>query len=436
MADGRFSRRDVLAGIGGGVLAGCQGRTGSSDPRIRVPDAALRDERIAIRITGLRPETPVTVRARARLDGVWESSATFETDDRGSVELTQRAPISGSYEGVDGMGLIWSMEPLDGDGAASAPETAATETSGTKRAYDVSLEAVVDGERVATATTTRRLVAAGVERTAVSADDLVGSFYRPSADEPRPGVVLLHGSRGRPLVDRAGLFASRGYAALALQYFGPPASVPDSLGSVPVSYFERSVSWLRERPSVSDGPVGVVGVSRGSEAAFMLGAGDERVGAVVAYAPSLYRWGGWVADGEALPSLSMHGTYEVTESGRRYAPRYRAGVERASERRLSRAAIPVESIDGPLLLISGADDGLWPSTLFARHAMDRLDDADFPHRHEHLAYEDAGHSVRVPYAPTTDDGGARDYGGTPAGDARAAADSWPRVLECFGERLA
>jgi hypothetical protein len=95
------------------------------------------------------------------------------------------------------------------------------------------------------------------------------------------------------------------------------------------------------------------------------------------------------------------------------------------------------------MLVSGKDDAVWPSTLMADRVMARLAAHEHRHRREHLAYDEAGHTInRPPYWPTT----AAPYrhavsgrwiavGGTAAGTARARADSWPRVVRFLRESL-
>jgi acetyl esterase/lipase len=98
------------------------------------------------------------------------------------------------------------------------------------------------------------------------------------------------------------------------------------------------------------------------------------------------------------------------------------------------AAIFVERIRGPVLLISGEDDRLWPSPVLAEIAAARL--AAHKHAVTHLRYPGAGHMIGPVGLPATANtilhplrGRAMALGGTPAGNAAAAADSWPRVLQ-------
>ena len=105
------------------------------------------------------------------------------------------------------------------------------------------------------------------------------------------------------------------------------------------------------------------------------------------------------------------------------------------------AAIPVERIRGPVLLVSGEDDRLWPSPVLAEIAVARL--AAHGRAATHLRYAGAGHMIGPVGLPATANtilhplrGRAMALGGTPAGNAAAAADSWPRVLQFLRAGLA
>jgi Acyl-CoA thioester hydrolase/BAAT N-terminal region len=65
-------------------------------PRFEItPDAVLLDQRFNIVLDGLDPNEEVTIRADGHR-GVWRSSATFRSDDRGRIEV------------ADPMRLVWS----------------------------------------------------------------------------------------------------------------------------------------------------------------------------------------------------------------------------------------------------------------------------------------------------------------------------------------
>lgn len=444
-------RRGVFAGAA--TLAGCRGR--DAGPALLVGrDEALVDEPVELRLENFPARTAVTVSARTVISGTpWASRATFETNDDGTVSLGERGPVEGSYDGADGMGLFWSMSPADGGTTATetATPTGTESTTGTPSAtYEVALSASVDGETRVTATTTRRWVAADVSHESVATDDLLGELFVPDGDGPNPGVLVLHGSRGRPMTSVARMLASHGYAAFAVHYFGVTTAstdpIPRALAEIPLSYFAGARSWLTGRRDVQSDGVGVVGASKGGEAALLVGSRYDWVDAVVAYAPSAFVWqatsgaetASWAVDGEPLPYLPFRGDWTTTDRGTTaLAPGYRESLERASEARRQSAAIPVENVDAPLLMITGTDDRMWPAALLCREAAERLDANDVAFEYDHRSYEDAGHTISFPYTPTTErtHGVQFAYGGIPSGYARADADSWPRALRTLESGL-
>jgi pimeloyl-ACP methyl ester carboxylesterase len=103
---------------------------------------------------------------------------------------------------------------------------------------------------------------------------------------------------------------------------------------------------------------------------------------------------------------------------------------------VARARIPVESIRGPVMLISGTDDGFWPSTLFSEQVARTLRQRNVPTPVVHIACEGAGHAIGLPQLPATliakphpVAGLLLDGGGTAAANARASAASWAGVTE-------
>jgi dienelactone hydrolase len=99
------------------------------------------------------------------------------------------------------------------------------------------------------------------------------------------------------------------------------------------------------------------------------------------------------------------------------------------------AEIPIERAACPILMISGEDDAMWPSTVLAEIAEKRAAQHGFGHRLVHLRYPDAGHTCGSPPglpAPLVSlhpvDNQLYAFGGSAAGNAAAQADSWQRSL--------
>ena len=299
-------------------------------------------------------------------------------------------------------------------------------------------------------------------RQPVREEGLVGTLFLPGASAPRAAVLALGGAGGGLSEGAAETFAGEGYAALALAYFGLDG-LPRELVEIPLEYFAGAIAWLGRHPEVGAGRVAVVGNSKGGELALLLGAiypGD--VGAVVGYAPSPIVWQGipfdrearyggprspWSLRGEPVPYAPLarplpSEMLRFSESFLENRPiSTRAFYERALRDGTAAAdgGIPIEKIEAPILLISGTDDQLWPSTRLSEMAIERLEAGDHPFPHEHLRYEGAGHMIAPPgYEQNSAWTNRFELGGSREADGFANADSWPKVLgflkEAFGAR--
>ena len=58
---------------------------------------------------------------------------------------------------------------------------------------------------------------------------------------------------------------------------------------------------------------------------------------------------------------------------------------------VNKAAIPVENIQGGILLISGEEDRLWPATPMSEEIISRLKSKGFQYPSEHLVFK-TGHN--------------------------------------------
>lgn len=408
------------------------------------PTSALVDEPQHIQLAGLAPGQRVTLAART-VDGAgrgWSSRAGFAADAGGEVDLTTSAPLDGSYEGADAMGLFWAM-------ALDAPESDAPGFA--LRGLEplrVTLTATVEGEAAASVTVERRFVAPGVAREEVREGGLVGTFFQPVGAGAHRAVLALGGSGGGLREHQAALLASHGIAALALAYFGYEG-LPARLASIPLEYFETALEWLAARLDVRADHIAVLGISRGAELALLLGATYPRVSSVVAYSPSAVVWGAtgmdapaWTLRGEPVPRRRDRSTPEQAAEifGKQpivCAPWYSLTLDGASAD--DAATIPVERIGGPVLLLSGEDDAMWPSVRMGEMVMERLRAHDHPYPDRHLRYPGAGHLLSFPYLPPSVRPARHSaiglpfaYGGNPRDQARANADSWHTVLAFLG----
>lgn len=430
------ARVGVALGLLGAGLGGCGGSSGIGAAIKVTPAVGLYDQSRTIVISDLRPGEIVRVTSISRLPGgVWSAGVTFRANRRGVVELAREAPLSGSYSGVSAMGLFWSQHRA---GQGFAPLRGITVTTLTVKA---------GSRRLASTLVTQLLRGPGVAQQdeRVAKVGFYGEYFAPPRLGRRPAVVLWGGSEGGlSTASEAALLASHGIPALALAYFDEPG-LPCSLSRIPLGYFARAIRWLRSQPQVDPGRVWVMSASRGSEAALLVAAyWGGLVHGVVTDAPSseVYRSIGGNCPPPAAAAWTLHGKplayAPVPAADVRYnadgsvseMPAFRAGLADTSAARAAR--IPVWRIKGPVLLISGGDDQLWPSDTYAARIMDLL--RGDPSPHVHLNLPAAGHvALDFPYAPTateyTDNSGRLiALGGTPAADNAAYERDWPAMI--------
>ena len=232
--------------------------------------------------------------------------------------------------------------------------------------YDHDVPIVIEAPVIATVTPIPTVPA--VERTPIAAHreqeelPFPGVLIVPDGSGPFPAVIVLHGSDGGTASTRtiARQFAEAGYVALALCYFGCP-DTPFFLQDIDLEVIMDAVDYLKKRDDVQADAIALVGYSRGAELALIVGALDPDVRAVVSFAGSPWVHHGfpvggtaWLYQGKPLPFL----------------------------------LIPVEQIDGPVLLIHGEQDSLWPVG-FSYRVADRLE--AHGHAHELAVYPAHGH---------------------------------------------
>ena len=298
--------------------------------------------------------------------------------------------------------------------------------------------------------TSRTADEAGILRELIRTN-VVGDFYVPKGVQRVPGIILLGGSDGAPMRARSELIASNGYAVLNLFYFGHDL-LPREFAEVPLEYLTNAVSWLVKQEQVDPSRIGVIGHSRGSEGAFLVATLCSNVRAVVGVAPSSVVWpapgapgyfhSAWSFKGKEIPYVPVKFSKGVGALMRQlsggtqieHRPLFEDGLKNKTG--VEKARIPVEKIKGAVLLISGKDDRVWPSDVMAEMIITTLREQRHPFTHRHLSYDDAGHSFGLPSVSREENSkGVLKMGGSAAGNAAAAMESWRALLDFLEAEL-
>ncbi len=419
-----FSAVGAVAALGLTTLAGCTGGGSAASAHATITvnaPTSLADQALRITVSGLAPGDTITVTGTATdfHDQRWQSHATFLADSHGDLDLSKTAPLSGSYSGVDGVGLFWSMNPPPGSADPGfIPSYESALVDGALPAVPVRLTVTAHGTRLAQRTLTREWMGRGVRGAPVTlaADSVSGQLFLPPKGTARhPAVLIFGGSEGGDSQEfGAAVLASHGYPALSLAYFDTPG-LPPTLQNIPLEYFARAARLLASEPGVDPAHIVACGYSRGSEAALLLGADySSLIHGVIVYSPAdmvhpgLPSGVAWRYQGKPVPVGSP---------------------------------IPVSLINGPVLAIAGADDELWPSAPSVQTIANELDAAHDRYAHRSLIYPGAGHLVGTyPYQPgattgTDFNGDVLRLGGSRAADDAAQERGWPQVLSFLASLL-
>ncbi|MFJ8312115.1 MULTISPECIES: acyl-CoA thioester hydrolase/BAAT C-terminal domain-containing protein [unclassified Streptomyces] len=253
------------------------------------------------------------------------------------------------------------------------------------------------------------------------------------------GVLVLAGSSGRIETGRCQLLARAGMTALSIRWFGG-AGQPAGICEVPLETFTEAIDFLQAKGAKR---IGVLGSSKGAEAALLLAVRDPRVDAVVAVSPTSVVWANlgpgvdgesrpyrsaWTWRGEPVPFVAYDDDWTPAEADGEpvaYRPLYERSRQTFAED-ARQAAIPIERSTAEVLLVAGGDDEMWPSLAFAQELASR--GAATGRAAQLISTPDAGHRPRLPGEGPPAPSGRFRYGGTAEADAVLGAKAWPDIV--------
>jgi pimeloyl-ACP methyl ester carboxylesterase len=182
-------------------------------------------------------------------------------------------------------------------------------------------------------------------------------------------------------------FQAQGYAFLAIGYFGTPTT-PERLDRIALEGVMAAISEAQADPRVGGDCTILLGGSKGAELALTLAAHHPQINAVIALAPAdtvfpahtdAMTTSSWALNGEQLVFAPMPwlATLDLLSGN------IGAVMERilAQDEAIA-AAIAVEQIAGPILLVAADRDEMWPALRMAERIQQRLKRAGFAHPHE------------------------------------------------------
>ena len=279
------------------------------------------------------------------------------------------------------------------------------------------------------------------------------NYFVKTDTKKKLSIVLVGGG---PWGDYWGQqFANSGYSGLSLPYT-QKEGLPKLPEEINLEYFEKALVWLKKQPEVDPNKIIVMGASRNAELALVLASiFPESISGVVAYAPSAVSWSNtvlpynsnelkssWKYKGVDIPYVPMNKITGNESNKIRMVEYWKKGLQKTDF--IEQAAIKVEKINGPILLFSGHDDQVWPSSIMADMIEKRLEANSFKYSFQNIKYENAGHLIssnpddNTSYRTGTINISGKNYeyefGGNDDGDFKAKQDAKMKLME-FLEKI-
>lgn len=293
-----------------------------------------------------------------------------------------------------------------------------------------------------------RILFNGIKPRIINEKEFQANYFVTSIAEKKTTIVLVGGGQWGDYWGQQ--FAEKGYVGLSLHYTGREG-LPKLPEEINLEYFENALNWLKKQPEVDPDKIIVMGASRNAELALVIASiFPDLVSGVIAYAPSSVSWSNtvlpyssndikpsWKYQGSAIPFIPMNKIEGNNSNKLETLGYWKRGLAKADF--ATQAAIRVENINGPILLLSGMDDKVWPSSQMADMIEQRLVDFNFAHSFQNIKYEETGHLISSNPERNSDIrsgkisiGGKEyefEYGGTLEGDKKAKLDAKMRLID-------
>ncbi len=242
----------------------------------------------------------------------------------------------------------------------------------------------------------------GITPNPINENGFRANFFAKENIENKTTLVLIGGGQWGNYWAQE--FAKKDMVGLSIPYTGKEG-LPRLAEEIELEYFENAIIWLINQPEVDPNKIVVMGASRNAELALVIASTfTESISGVVAYAPSSVSWSktvlpynsnelksSWKYKGMDIPYVPMDKIIGNESNKIKMLEYWKSGLAKTNF--TTQAAIKVERINGPIILFSGNDDKVWPSSLMADMIEKRLEDTSFEHSFQNIKYDHAGHLI-------------------------------------------
>jgi uncharacterized protein len=217
--------------------------------------------------------------------------------------------------------------------------------------------------------------------------------------ENQPLVVGFAGGEGgnawesdrwKPTRDE---FIKRGYAFLSIGYFGMK-DTPNSLDRISLNAIHDAILEIAKNPKINRQKIAIIGASKGGELVLNLASYFDDIDAVVAIVPShvsfpsltiMSNTSSWTLNNKEIPFVPA--PYSAVPAMLKGDLRGAFRIILENKEAEAKALIPVEKINGSILLVSATKDNQWDSTEMSDKVIKRLENSQFKHYYKHIPIE-------------------------------------------------
>ncbi|NP_001007420.1 acyl-CoA thioesterase 19 isoform X1 [Danio rerio] len=410
------------------------------------PSSCLVDEKIEVEVKGLPADSKVTVHALVRSDDGddWEAFGHYTSDPSGTVKVSRDKSVGGTFEGIEAMGLLWSMRPVPETkpGRRFRKTNVQTPVKVVFSVHEGHLDKGFKHRTPLSSTAAERwYLTPEVQRVEVTEGEIKGTLFIPAGSGPFPAVLDLWGGQGGRVEYRSALLASHGYVSLALEYVGL-LNAAGELQHADNSYFEAAFTFLQKHPRVCPDKVAVMGMSFGVSVTLGLTAYSEIVEpkCVVCVSGShIMPLKGSLADVYAALQQNVHKIRYDEKMRIIWRDLLLPIPDDPSQK------VKMSEIKCPVLLIAGEDDQNWPASESAADMRKMMEKAGNSHLLTVLSYPGTGHLIEPPYSPHVRFSDFKLleaktkvvvlWGGETEPHSRAQEESWKKTLAFLEEHL-
>lgn len=416
------------------------------------PEVSQISERVHFIIKNLPPKALVKIKAASNDyycinsnilntpdNSLWTSSAEFYTDEKGTLDLANAVPMSGSYQKVDEMGLIYSMTTANIKNKTMINSFKDVPES---RTYTINFSFTI-GDEVINKSIKRYSCSDNVISKNVDCGILKGRLFIKNDCDKHPAVIVLSGSDGR--IEKAQAIAEclseQGFASLAICYFGM-SEVSQSLEKIPLEIVEEAIKYLKADKNVDENKIGIYGRSKGGEMALVAASLFKDITCVSVTSPSCITYAGlttkslnskyssWSFKGKEIPfkEFKFKDTLKMAIDMFKCKRKALCHLYEKTLDDYEKSMIHLENINGPVLFITSDEDEVWPSKKYGEIASSYLQTHNFKYDFLQKNYQYAGHMMTLPYQCI---GNKKQISSSLSDYIYGSVDSWNDTVEFF-----